>query len=48
MNERTLYLIEKYIDGSLTEKESIEFENVIQNSPEIKKEVEEQKKVKEV
>ncbi len=48
MNERTLYLIEKYIDGSLTEKESIEFENIIQNSPEIKKEVEEQKKIKEV
>lgn len=48
MNERTLYLIENYIDGNLTEKESIEFENVIKNSPEIKKEIDEQKKVKEV
>lgn len=48
MKERTLYLIEKYIDNDLTEKESVELEKIIKNSPEIKKEIDEQKKVKEV
>lgn len=48
MNERTLYLIEKYIDNSLTKEESAELENLIQNSPEIKKDIEEQKNVREV
>lgn len=48
MNERTLYLIEKYIEGDLTQNESIEFEKILLKSPEIKKEIEEQKRVKEV
>ncbi len=48
MKERTLYLIEKYIDGSLNSEERFEMEEIVKNSPEIKKEIEEQKKVKEV
>ena len=48
MNDRTLYLIEKYIDNSLTKEESVELEKIINNSPEIKKDIEEQKKVREV
>ncbi len=48
MNERTLYLMEKYLENDLSEDESIEFDKIIQNSPELKKEIDEQKKVKEV
>lgn len=48
MNERTIYLIEKYLSGELNEKERKEFELLTETNPELKKEVNEQLRVKEV
>lgn len=48
MNERFIYLMEKYFSGGLTADEEKEFKYVIQNDEILNKEFEEQKNVQEV
>lgn len=48
MDERFIYLMEKYFSGGLTTDEEKEFKYVIQNDDVLKKEFEEQKNVQEV
>jgi len=47
MNERFIYLIEKYFDGELTSEEKSEFDSLLLDEN-LKNEFEEQKRVKEV
>jgi hypothetical protein len=47
MNERFIYLIEKYFDGELTSEEKSEFDSLLLDKN-LKNEFEEQKRVKEV
>ena len=47
MNERFIYLIEKYFDSEQGEEEKKEFESLLLNN-ELKEEFEEQKRIKEV
>ncbi|RMD51540.1 MAG: hypothetical protein D6830_00140 [Ignavibacteria bacterium] len=47
MNERFIYLNERYLSGEITAEEKEEFEKMISNNPELKKEFEDQKKVSE-
>ncbi|MBI9072173.1 MAG: ferric reductase-like transmembrane domain-containing protein [Melioribacteraceae bacterium] len=48
MNERFIYLLEKYFENELLPEEKIEFNSLLENDEELKKEFSEQKKVKEV
>ena len=48
MNERFITLIEKYFEDELSNAERNEFETLLLNNAELKKEFEEQKQVKEV
>jgi hypothetical protein len=48
MNERFIYLIEKFFDDELTGEEQAEFNSLIENDTELKNEFDEQKKIKEV
>jgi len=48
MNERFIILIEKYFENELDEKEKLEFDSLISNSNSLRKEFEEQKRIKEV
>ncbi|MCK5086034.1 MAG: hypothetical protein KAQ90_00880 [Melioribacteraceae bacterium] len=47
MNERFIYLIERYFDNELEEAEKAEFESLLLNK-DLKEEFEEQKRIKEV
>jgi hypothetical protein len=48
MNEKEIIIIEKYIEGTLDDSEKTELSQLINSNPELKSEIEEQKKVKEV
>ncbi len=48
MNERFIFLLEKYFENNLTDLESQEFETLINSNAKLKQEFEEQKKIKEV
>ena len=48
MTDNFIYLLEKYLDTSANPEERIEFENLINSNPELYKEYEEQKRIKEV
>ncbi len=48
MNERFIYLNEKYLSGKLNKSESAELDELLNQYPELKDELEEQKRVKEV
>jgi len=48
MNERFIFLLEKYFENNLTDSESQEFETLINSNAKLKQEFEEQKKIKEV
>lgn len=48
MNEKYIYLIEKFFEGILTFDEEKEFNSLLQNDNEFKKEFEKQKEIKEV
>lgn len=48
MNERKIILMEKYFDASLSSEEKREFENILLQDKEFKKEFDEQKRIKEV
>lgn len=48
MNERFIFLMEKYFENELDEKEKLEFNSLISNSNSLRKEFEEQKRIKEV
>jgi len=48
MTEYNLILMEKILDGSASAAEKAEFEQIMINEPEMKKEFEEQKHIKEV
>ena len=48
MNERLIILQEKYFDGNLNAEESAEFKNMLESNAELKKEFEEQRRIKEV
>lgn len=46
MNEREIYLMEMALEGELSSDEEKEFEKMINENSSIKKEFEEQKKIK--
>ena len=48
MNERFIILMEKYFENELSEKEKAEFDSLLLNNLECRKEFEEQKRIKEV
>lgn len=48
MNERFIILLEKHFENELTDMESEEFETLINSNAELKRELEEQKRIKEV
>ncbi|MCK5347573.1 MAG: hypothetical protein KAR20_29390 [Candidatus Heimdallarchaeota archaeon] len=48
MNERFIYLNEKCLDGDITTEEKSEFENLLASDSELKKEFDEQVRIKEV
>lgn len=48
MNERFIILLEKYLDKNIENQEEAELLNIISKDPLLKKELEEQKRVKEV
>ncbi len=48
MNERFIYLMERFWDNDLSTTERDEFDNIIRNDKELKKEFEEQQKTREV
>ena len=48
MNERLIILQEKYFDDNLNAEESAEFKNMLESNAELKKEFEEQRRIKEV
>lgn len=48
MNERFIYLLENYFENKLSEEGKTEFFDLVNNNSELKKEFEEQKRVKEV
>lgn len=48
MTDNFIYLLEKYLDTSANPEERIEFENLINSNPDLYKEYEEQKRIKEV
>ncbi len=48
MNERFIYLMENYLDKNLNKDEEAEFFKLVENDDNLKKEFEEQKRVKEV
>ena len=48
MNERFIYLNEKYLDGDITNEEKSELENLLASDSELKNEFDEQVRIKEV
>ncbi|MBN1300487.1 MAG: hypothetical protein JW995_04665 [Melioribacteraceae bacterium] len=48
MNERNIYLLERYLDESASPEEKNEFENLLSANSEFRSEYEEQKRTKEV
>ncbi len=48
MNERFIILQEKYFDDELNAEEKVEFNNLLETNTDLKKEFEEQKRIKEV
>lgn len=48
MNERFIILQEKYLDDALNAEEKAEFNNMLETNTDLKKEFEEQKRIKEV
>ena len=48
MNEKFIILQEKYFDDELNAEEKVEFNNLLETSADLKKEFEEQKRIKEV
>ncbi len=48
MNERFIYLMEKYFDGTINQKEQQELKDIINNNPGLNEEFEDQKRTKEV
>ena len=48
MNERFIILLEKYLDNIIENQEEVELINIISNDPLLKKEFNEQKRIKEV
>jgi uncharacterized membrane protein len=48
MKERFIYLVEKYFDKEITSDESNEFNRLLSENEELKKEFDEQKRIKEV
>ena len=48
MNDRFIYLMENYFDKNINESEEAEFFDLVNSNGELKKEFEEQKRVKEV
>lgn len=48
MNERFIYLMEKYFDGTITQNEKREFDELVLINPDLKNEFEDQKRIKEV
>lgn len=48
MEEKFIYLIEKYFDNELTPEENRELSELIENNPQLKDEFNEQKRIKEV
>jgi len=48
MDERLLILMEKHLEGELTKAEQQDFENLLESNTALKKEFEEQKRIKEV
>lgn len=48
MNERFIYLNEKYLDSDITTDEKSELDNLLTSDPELKKEFNEQVRIKEI
>lgn len=48
MNEKFIFLMEKFFERSLSDSEEKEFNSILENNPQLKIEFEDQKKIKEV